>query len=126
MPKLITIIDDEPKNVILFRDLLQVNGYSTNEAINGKQGVDLVRTSKPDLILMDIQMPEMDGLEATRILKADVATKNIPILALSSYAMTGDRERILGAGCDGYLSKPIVIREFLKTVAEYLSSKNTN
>jgi len=121
MPKLITIIDDEPKNVTLFRDVLQVNGYSTNEATNGKEGVALVMTSKPDLILMDIQMPEMDGLEATRILKADETTKNIRILALSSYAMTGDRERIIAAGCDGYLSKPINVKEFLKVVGEYLS-----
>ena len=121
MAKLITIIDDEPMNLILIRDLLQVNGYSTNEATNGKEGIELVRATKPDLILMDIQMPVMDGMEATRILKADAATKNIPILALSSYAMTGDKERILNAGCDGYLSKPIDIKEFLKTVATNFS-----
>ncbi len=121
MAKLITIIDDEPKNIILLRDLLQVTGYSTNEATNGKEGVELARTSKPDLILMDIQMPEMDGLEATRILKTDAATRNIPILALSSYAMKGDKERILAAGCDGYLAKPFDIKELLKIVAEYLS-----
>ncbi len=121
MAKLILIIDDEPLNVILVRDLLQVNGYSTNEATNGKHGVELAKTSKPDLILMDIQMPEMDGLEATRILKTDTTTKDIPILALSSYAMKGDKERILAAGCDGYLSKPLIIKELLKIVAEYLS-----
>ncbi len=121
MAKLILIIDDEPKNIILLRDLLQVSGYSTNEATNGKQGVELAKTSKPDLILMDIQMPEMDGLEATRILKTDAATRKIPILALSSYAMKGDKERILAAGCDGYLAKPFDIKELLKIVAEYLS-----
>ncbi len=120
MAKLITIIDDEPKNVILLRDLLRVNGYSTNDATNGKEGVELARTSKPDLILMDIQMPEMDGLEATRILKTDAATSDIPIFALSSYAMKGDKERILAAGCDGYLAKPFDIKELLKIVAEYL------
>ena len=121
MAKLILIIDDDPKNVVLVRDLLQVNGYSTNEATDGKEGVELAKANKPDLILMDIQMPEMDGLEATRILKTDAATRNIPIIALSSYAMMGDKERILEAGCDGYLSKPVDIKELLKTVAEYLS-----
>ncbi len=121
MAKLILIVDDEPKNITLVRDLLQVNGYSTNEATDGKQGVDLARANIPDLILMDIQMPEMDGIEATGILKKDAATKHIPILALSSYAMMGDKERILKAGCDGYLSKPLDIKEFLNTVDEFLS-----
>ncbi len=121
MAKLILIVDDEPKNVTLVRDLLQVSGYSTDEATDGKQGVELAKANIPDLILMDIQMPEMDGIEATGILKTDAATKHIPILALSSYAMTGDKERILKAGCDGYMSKPLNIKEFLKTVAEFLS-----
>ncbi len=125
MAKLITIIDDEPQNIELLCDLLQVTGYSTNVATNGKEGVELTKTSKPDLILMDIQMPEMDGLEATRILKTDAATKDIPILALSSYAMKGDKERILAAGCDEYLSKPLVIKELLKMIAEYLSGEGT-
>jgi len=118
--KLITIIDDEPKNVVLLRDLLKVRGYTTNEATNGKKGVELALDSKPDLILMDIQMPEMDGMEATRILKQDETTRHIPILALSSYAMIGDKERILEAGCDGYLAKPLDIKELLKIIAEYL------
>ena len=121
MAKLILIVEDEPKNITLLRDLLQVSGYSTIEATDGKQGVELANAKKPDLILMDIQMPEMDGLEATRILKADATTSNIPVLALTSYAMKGDEERILQAGCDGYLAKPFNIQELLKTVAEYLS-----
>ncbi len=121
MAKLILIVEDEPKNITLLRDLLQVSGYSTIEATDGKQGVELAKAKKPDLILMDIQMPVMDGLEATRILKADATTSNIPVLALTSYAMKGDEERILQAGCDGYLAKPFNIRELLKTVAEYLS-----
>ncbi len=120
MTKLILIVEDKPKNVTLLRDLLQVSGYKTIEATDGKQGVELAKASKPDLILMDVQMPKMDGLEATRILKADT-TRNIPILALTSYAMKGDKERILKAGCDGYLAKPFDIQELLKTVAEYLS-----
>ncbi len=121
MTKLILIVEDEPRNLTLLRDLLQVSGYKTIEATDGKQGVELAKASKPDLILMDGQMPKMDGLEATRILKADATTSNIPVLALTSYAMKGDKERILEAGCDGYLAKPIDIKELLKIVAEYLS-----
>ncbi len=121
MAKLILIVEDEPKNLTLLRDLLQVSGYKTIEATDGKQGVELAKSKKPDLILMDVQMPKMDGLEATRILKADTTTGNISILALTSYAMKGDEERILQAGCDGYLAKPFDIQELLKIVAEYLS-----
>ncbi len=121
MAKVILIVEDEPRNLILLRDLLQVSGYSTIEATNGKQGVELAKSKKPDLILMDIQMPVMDGLEATRILKADTTTGNIPVLALTSYAMKGDKEKVLQAGCNGYLSKPFNIQELLKEVAKYLS-----
>ena len=121
MAKVILIVDDEPKNLKLFGDLLQKFGYTTIEATDGKQGVELAQASKPDLILMDIQMPVMDGLEATRILKAGATTRNIPIIALTSYAMAGDKERMLGAGCDWYLTKPIDIQELPKKVAEYLS-----
>ncbi len=121
MAEVILIVDDEPRNLKLFRDLLQISGYTTIEATDGEQGVELARARKPDLILMDVQMPVMDGLEATRILKADATTSNIPVLALTSYAMKGDRERILEVGYDGYLAKPLDIKELLKTVAEYLS-----
>ncbi len=121
MTKMILIVEDEPKNLTLLRDLLQVSGYKTIEATDGDKGVELAKSKKPDLILMDIQMPEMDGLEATRILKVDATTSNIPILALTSYAMKGDKERMLQAGCDGYLSKPFDIQELLKQVAKYLS-----
>ncbi len=120
MAKVILVVEDDSKSLKLIRDLLQASGYKTIEATDGEQGVDLAKAKKPDLILMDIQMPEMDGLEATRILKADATTRNIPILALTSYAMKGDRERILEAGCDGYLAKPIDIQELLKKVAEHL------
>jgi len=120
MTRVVLIVDDEPKNLKLAVTLLQVSGYTTIEATDGEQGVELAKTRKPDLILMDIMMPVMDGLEATRVLKADATTRKIPILALSSYAMKGDRERILQAGCNGYLAKPIDIHEFLGKVAEYL------
>ena len=125
MNKLILIVEDEPKNLTLFRDLLQRFGYVTIEATNGRDGVDLARARNPDLILMDIQLPVMDGLEATRILKSDAETKDIPILALTSYAMKGDRDKILQAGCDGYLAKPVDVREFLSTVMQYLSTQET-
>ncbi len=118
MAKVILIVEDDPKSLILVRDLLQVSGYKTIEATDGEQGIELARTKKPDLILMDIQMPKMDGLEATRILKADATTGNIPILALTAFAMKGDKERILEAGCDGYITKPIDIKELLKTITE--------
>ena len=121
MAKVILIVDDEPSNLKLTCALLQASGYKTIEATDGKQGVELAKARKPDLILMDIQMPDMDGLEATRILKADATTKNIPIVALTAYAMKGDKERVLEAGCDGYITQPIDIQELLKRVAEYLS-----
>ena len=120
MVKTILIVEDDPRNLTLFRDLLQVSGYKTIEATDGKQGIELAKTGKPDLILMDIQMPKIDGLEATRILKANATTSNIPILALTAFAMKGDEERILQAGCDGYLAKPVDIKELLKKVAKYL------
>lgn len=119
MDKLILIVEDDPKNLTLFRDLLQKFGYTTIEVGNGRDGVDLARIKRPDLILMDIQLPVMDGLEATKILKMDAKTREIPVLALTSYAMKGDRDRMLKAGFDGYLAKPVDVREFLATVAQF-------
>ena len=121
MGKVILVVEDEPKNLKLLRDLLQVSGYRTIEAADGKQGVELAKAEKPDLILMDMEMPVMDGLEATRILKADPMANGIPIVALTSYVMKGDEERIRAAGCDGYIAKPIDTREFLKKIREYLT-----
>jgi len=126
MAKLILIVEDEPKNLTLLRDLLQVSGYSTIEATDGEKGVELARAKKPDLILMDVQMPVMDGLEAIRILKADATISNIPVLALTSYAMKGDEEKILEAGCDGYMAKPYNIQGLLKEVTKYLSGQETS
>ena len=123
MAKKILIVEDEPRNLKLLRDLLQRIGYETIEATDGEQGVELARARNPDLILMDIMMPKMDGIEATRILKTDTATKNIPILALTSYAMKGDRERTLEAGCDGYIAKPVDIQELLKAVELFCRDK---
>ena len=125
MDKLILIVEDDSRNLTLFRDLLQRFGYATIEATNGKEGVRLAREHIPNLILMDIQLPVMDGIEATKILKSDVETKEIPVLALTSYAMKGDKEKILKAGCDEYLAKPIDVRELLKTIERYFSKVNT-
>ena len=118
MGKRILIVEDEPKNLKLFRDLLQKFGFETIEATDGEQGVELAKTTEPDLILMDIMMPKMDGLEATRIIKAQPNCRQIPIIALTSYAMKGDRERAIEAGCDGYITKPVDIRELMKSIEQ--------
>lgn len=120
MTEVILIIEDDPMNLQLFRDVLNVNGYTTLEAVNGEQGVDLAKKHHPSLILMDIQMPVMDGLKATTLLKADTKTQKIPIIALTAYAMEGDEDRMLQAGCDGYIAKPIHMRKFVKQIAAYL------
>ena len=121
MEQVILIVEDEPRNLKLIRDLLEVSGYMVLEAIDGKQGVEIAKAKKPDLILMDIQLPVMEGFEATRILKADERTRDIPIMALTAYAMKGDEEKIKAAGCDGYIPKPIDTRGFLNKITEYLA-----
>jgi two-component system cell cycle response regulator DivK len=121
MTKTILIVEDEPRNLKLLRDLLQRFGYEILEASDGEQGVKLAGEKIPDMILMDIMMPKMDGLEATRIIKADEKTKHIPIIALTSYAMKGDREKTIEAGCDGYIAKPIDIKEVLKAIEHFLT-----
>lgn len=123
MPKRILMVEDEPYNRKLLRDLLQKFGYETTEATDGEQGVELTKKIKPDLVLMDIGMPKLDGLEATRILKADISTQNIPVVALTAFAMSGDKERVLEAGCDGYITKPVNVQELLKTIEQFLRSK---
>jgi len=124
MPKIILIVDDEPTNVKLLHVVLQKNDYTTLEATDGKQGVEMARSQKPDVIIMDKNMPVMDGLEATRILKNDEATKHIPIIFVTSSAMKGDREEILKSGCDEYISKPIDIYKVLDMVADYSKTSN--
>ena len=126
MGKTILIVEDEPKNMKLLRDLLQRFGYEILEASDGEQGVKSAGEKMPDLILMDIMMPKMDGLEATRIIKADNKTRHIPVIALTSYAMKGDREKTIEAGCDGYIAKPIDIKEVLKTIETYLTVKQVS
>jgi CheY-like chemotaxis protein len=120
MGRVILIVEDDPKNLKLIRDLLQIRGYTALEATDGKQGVDMARAKMPDLILMDIQMPVMDGFEAISILKADPVTKSIPIIALTAFAMQGDREKCMDAGCNDYITKPLDTRAFVTKVKEYL------
>jgi two-component system cell cycle response regulator DivK len=120
MDRVILIVEDDPRNLKLIRDLLQIRGYTTLEATDGKQGVDIARAKMPDLILMDIQMPLMDGFEAISILKADPATKSITIVALTAFAMQGDREKCMEAGFNDYITKPLDTRAFMTKVKEYL------
>lgn len=120
MKKFILIIEDNPLNVKLMRDLLQAKGYKTKEVETAEEGIDAARKEKPDLIIMDIELPGMSGLEATRILKSGTVTKNIPVVAVTAYAMKGDREKALAAGCDNYISKPVEIKDLLNQVQLYL------
>ena len=120
MSKLVLIVDDEPHNVKLVRDLVQLLGYATIEATNGREGVERVLLDKPDLVLMDVQMPIMDGIQAITWLKSNPATRDVPVVVLTSYAMVGDKERITLAGCDHYLTKPLDTRQFMKLVKEIL------
>ncbi len=120
MAGVILIVEDEEKNMKLVRDLLQLQGYTTLEAWNGEEGVMLAKQNKPDLIIMDIHMPIMDGIAASREIKQSPETHGIPIIALTAYAMKGDPERISRDGSfDDYMSKPIKIKQFLETVAAY-------
>ena len=119
---LILIIEDNEKNTKLVKDLLQYKGYRTVEAVNGLEGIEAAIKYKPQLILMDIQMPVMDGLEATRKLKELPETRSIPVVALTSWAMKGDEKTILEAGCDDYMSKPINTRHFIELVDRYFNA----
>jgi CheY-like chemotaxis protein len=117
----ILIIEDNPMNMELTSDLLKVAGYVVIQAETAEQGIETARAQRPDLIIMDIGLPLMDGLSAASILKSDEKTKDIPILALTSYAMKGDREKILAAGCEGYIAKPIDTRTFAEEVKAILA-----
>jgi two-component system, cell cycle response regulator DivK len=122
MPKRVLIVEDNELNMKLFNDLLEANGYGTIQTRSGVEAVELVRQHKPDLILMDIQLPEVSGLEVIRWLKDDEATRHIPVIAVTAFAMKGDEEKIRQGGCEAYLSKPISVVKFLDTVRNYLSA----
>lgn len=119
--ELILIVEDNEKNRRLVRDVLQVKGYHTVEAETGEAGVSIARQVRPALILMDIQLPGISGVEALRALRADPATRGIPVVAVTASAMAQDRQKILGAGFDGYQSKPIAVRAFLEAIETLLA-----
>jgi two-component system, cell cycle response regulator DivK len=118
--KTILIVEDNDLNLKLFRDLLGANGYDTVETKEGYEAITLTKTLRPDLILMDIQLPEISGLEVTKRIKADKDISHIPIIAVTAFAMRNDEEKILHAGCQGYVSKPISIVDFLASVRHFL------
>ena len=115
----ILVVEDNEKNMKLFRDVLDASGFRTLEATSGGEAVERATQETPDLVLMDIQMPDFDGVEALKRLRADDRTTSIPILALTAQAMHGDRERFLAAGFDGYISKPVNVRELIATVRQH-------
>jgi two-component system cell cycle response regulator DivK len=118
----VLVVEDNAANMKLATFLLQSAGHSVLSATNAEAGLTVARDERPDLILMDIQLPGMDGLEATALLKRDEATRDIPVIALTALAMKGDEERIRAAGCDGYIAKPMRYQEFLATIAAQLAS----
>ena len=118
----VLVIEDNPANMTLATFLLQSAGHSVLTATDAETGLTLARGQQPDLVLMDIQLPGMDGLTATTQLKADDATRKIPVIALTALAMKGDEERIRAAGCDGYIGKPMRYKEFLATIALHLEA----
>ena len=119
----ILIIEDNPKNLKLVRDVLRFHGYATLEAETGEAGIALARERRPTLILMDVQLPGMDGRAALKVLKADASTQHIPVIALTSFAMKGDRESLLAEGFDDYMAKPIDIKELPRVVESYLRGR---
>ncbi|MBO1903853.1 MULTISPECIES: response regulator [Microvirga] len=122
MKKTVLIVEDNELNMKLFNDLLEAHGYATLKTSHGIEAMELARAHKPDLILMDIQLPEVSGLEVTRWLKADDELKSIPVIAITAFAMKGDEERIREGGCEAYMSKPISVSKFIATVKTYLEA----
>jgi two-component system cell cycle response regulator DivK len=117
----VLVVEDNPDNMLLTIMLLESAGHTVLSAVDAEAGLTLAREEHPDLILMDVQLPGMDGLEATALLKRDEATRAIPVLALTALAMHGDEERIRAAGCDGYIAKPMGIQQFIATIASQLA-----
>lgn len=122
----VLVIEDNEQNIYLATFLLKNSGYQVIQARSGEEGLALSQKNKPDLILLDIQLPEMDGYEVVRRLKCQPATAEIPVVAVTSYAMAGDRETILGAGCHGYVEKPIDPDTFVATVTAFLNPSLRN
>ena len=121
MPKTVLIVEDNDLNMKLFHDLLEAHGYETLQTKDGMEALKLARQQRPDLILMDIQLPEVSGLEVTKWIKEDDDLKAIPVIAVTAFAMKGDEEKIREGGCEDYIAKPISVGKFLDTVQRYLS-----
>tara|TARA_B100001750_G_C15510148_1_gene603068 strand:- start:1636 stop:2037 length:402 start_codon:yes stop_codon:yes gene_type:complete len=119
----IMIVEDNELNMKLFNDLLEAHGYKTVTTRDGTKAVDIAMAEKPDLILMDIQLPEVSGLDITRQIKDNDELKSIPIIAITAFAMKGDEDKIRECGCNGYVSKPISITTFIETVRDHLEQK---
>lgn len=126
MAKRVLIVEDNELNMKLFHDLLDAHGYETVQTRDGLKALDLAREHMPDLILMDIQLPEVSGLEVTKWLKENEALRHIPVIAVTAFAMKGDEERIRAGGCEAYLSKPISVTNFLETVQSFLDDNVGN
>ena len=125
MTKKVLIVEDNELNMKLFRDLLEAHGIATVDTKNGNEVLDLARRERPDLILMDIQLPEVSGLDVTRWLKADAELKSIPVIAVTAFAMKGDEQKIREGGCEDYISKPISVMHFIETIQKHLNSEHT-
>ena len=123
MRKTVLIVEDNELNMKLFNDLLDAHGYATLQTRNGIEAIELARKHHPDLILMDIQLPEVSGLMVTKWIKDDEELKSIPVVAITAFAMKGDEEKIREGGCEAYLSKPISVVKFLETVRNFIGDK---
>src|SRR5258707_2281851 len=121
MAKTVLVVEDNELNMKLFHDLLEANGYNIVQTRNGLEAIDLAREHRPDLILMDIQLPEVSGLEVTKWIKEDDELRSIPVIAVTAFAMKGDEEKIREGGCEAYIAKPISVNHFLDTVHKFLS-----
>ncbi len=119
--KTILIVEDNELNMKLFHDLLEAHGYNTLQTPDGLSALEIAREHRPDLILMDIQLPEVSGLEITKWLKEDEELRSIPVIAVTAFAMKGDEEKIIEGGCEAYISKPISVGSFLETIDSFLA-----
>jgi len=122
MAKTVLIVEDNELNMKLFHDLLEAHGYNTVATRNGVEAIELARKHRPNLILMDIQLPEVSGLEVTKWIKDDPELQSIPVIAITAFAMKGDEERIRQGGCEAYLSKPISVAKFIETIRQFLGT----
>jgi len=122
MSKTVLIVEDNELNMKLFHDLLEAQGYATLQTKDGREALQLARDHRPDLVLMDIQLPEVSGLEVTKWIKEDDDLRDIPMIAVTAFAMKGDEEKIRQGGCEAYIVKPISVSEFLQTVQKFIDA----